>query len=446
MKTRCILALLALLLLSTAHANPQQEKKKAGEGTPAKSETAKAVESVQATSQTQNRSGRDYHFTMQSNGAFRWWPDESAIAAPGIGGETRLEGDSLHCKADFPESLLLRRRLLPEEASALGRADFFCVRIFLPPSSRPGHPVSVRLRADHPEWGLFASEPTVQLERGRWNEICWPLDEKNEGWTSIDSPGLVWNNVMRRRLDSISLEFFCKAEGQEELRISNVRASNAFAPGEPLDLRFVEYPDEQPAPVGQVFEMRFDITRAYDNPYDPEQIAIDVEYQTPSGRRMSLPAFYYQDYVRMRLSNEAEKYQPIGRAHWRARFTPLEPGTHTFTISGVDGEGNRLHSEPYSFEVRKAPFKGMVEIDPDDPHYLRYSDGSFFYPIGLIVRSPYDTRTKYHYEFEPKPDRGLKVYDEIFPEMHKAGLNFTRVWMSSWWMALEWSEGIRPDY
>ncbi len=392
------------------------------------------------------REGDDYLFPIASEGACEWEKVQPGKAvAEALSGASRKKG-VLFLPAAFPGTLQLRRSLSVEERGALGNAKFFCVRIRVPSGLDHDTPITIRLVAQHPQWGDFVSQPTVQLEPGRWNEICWPLSAEAGGWVSLTSPGLEWNDVLRRRLQSIGLELFCQSGEEIELALTDVVAQSTFVFRPPFGVKDLNYPDEQPVPVGRIFEMQFDLTRAYDNPFDPEEIAVDVEYKTPSGRRMRLPAFYYQDYQRVQMANGTERNIPRGKAHWRARFTPLEPGVHRFTITGKDGDGYLMRSDTFEFRAEKSDFKGMVGVDPNDSTYLSFADGSFFYPTGLIVRSPYDTRTKYHYEFEPKPDRGLIVYDNIFPKMREAGLNYTRVWMSSWWAALEWSEGIRPDY
>ncbi len=402
--------------------------------------------SVAAAQSDKRRQGDDYLLPIASEGPCQWSQVASGKAvAEDLTDASRKDG-ILTFTASFPGSMLMRRDLNAEERKALGDAKFLCLRILAPSSVNSQNPITLRLVAQHPQWGQFVSEPTVQLEPGRWNEICWPLSAEAGGWFSLQSPGMEWNDVLRRRLNSIGLEFFCQSDQEMEIALTDVMVQDAFTSRPLLEIKNLQFPDQNPLPTGRIFEMRFELTRAYDNPFDPDQIAIDVEYVTPSGRRISLPAFYYQDYQRIEMANGSERSIPRGRAHWRARFTPIEPGTHQFTITAKDHHDSRLRSQTYVFEAVKSDFKGMVRVDPNDSKYLSFEDGSLFYPIGLIVRSPYDTRVKYNYEFEPKPDRGLLVYDEIFPQMREAGINYTRVWMSSWWAALEWSEGVRPDY
>ena len=175
-------------------------------------------------------------------------------------------------------------------------------------------------------------------------------------------------------------------------------------------------------------------------------MAVDVDFVLPSGKRVSLPAFYCQDYSRRRLADDTEAYDARGRSQWRARFTPADAGRHTFQVRVKDKFGGDYKGPEQSFDVAAAPFQGFVRVDRNDPEFLSFTNGGFFYPIGLIVRSPDDDRRQYDYEFDLVPGRGLAVYDEYFTSMSQHGLNFTRVWMGAWWTALEWSHGYRTDY
>jgi hypothetical protein len=44
-------------------------------------------------------------------------------------------------------------------------------------------------------------------------------------------------------------------------------------------------------------EVSADITGAWSNPFDPDQIAVDASFTAPSGRRVRVPGFWCQDYT-----------------------------------------------------------------------------------------------------------------------------------------------------
>ncbi|HTL53542.1 MAG TPA: hypothetical protein VL860_13280, partial [Planctomycetota bacterium] len=98
-----------------------------------------------------------------------------------------------------------------------------------------------------------------------------------------------------------------------------------------------------------------------------------------------------------------------------------------------------------------APIK-YVRVSKADPNTFEFDDGSFFYPVGVNARSPSDARVP----FKPTKDtlpyddnffamldkRATYQFDDFFQAYATHGINWARVWMSSWWLALEW----RRDY
>jgi hypothetical protein len=51
------------------------------------------------------------------------------------------------------------------------------------------------------------------------------------------------------------------------------------------------------------------------NPFDPEELEIRVLFTSPSGMKIEIGAFWYQDF-------EPIGHRPIGERGWRVRFTP----------------------------------------------------------------------------------------------------------------------------
>ena len=91
----------------------------------------------------------------------------------------------------------------------------------------------------------------------------------------------------------------------------------------------------------------------------------------------------------------------------------------------------------------KHEFHGFIHPASDRRHF-QYDDGSFYYPIGPCLRSPSDTRlpyldAKWNVENIARIGRrGTYQYDDYLAKFGEAGINWARVWMCSWWCALEW--------
>lgn len=62
------------------------------------------------------------------------------------------------------------------------------------------------------------------------------------------------------------------------------------------EVRSVELLTPQVARYGRV-ELSADITGDWQNPFDPDQVAVDASFTAPSGERLRVPGFWYQDYA-----------------------------------------------------------------------------------------------------------------------------------------------------
>lgn len=377
-------------------------------------------------------------------------PDQPESAPPRLLAPEVLRNETgesqLVVETEAPRSVGIMRHV-GDDRTAWGKGHILSARI-LAPLEMGSHP-SVQLIAHHPVWGWFAAHPTRPLDPGRWTQVYWPLTGDSTDWESLESD-LAWNDTLRWGLDRVGLRVYCQppddAQGPVRVHFADLAINGLDEPIPALETRNVRAISPRPS-RGKRYELNFDLSRWYENPFDPDQVRVDAEFTAPSGRKFTIPAFYYQDFARRRLADGSEACDARGKAHWKARFRPLEAGPHRFVLRVNDWRGDKYESPPRTFDVEDAPFKGFVRVDPADPCYLSFSeDNSYFWPVGMIVRSPWDKREQYAYEFEIVEGRGTYAYDEYFTSMSQAGMNFSRVWMAAWWTALEWSHGYRRDY
>ncbi len=176
----------------------------------------------------------------------------------------------------------------------------------------------------------------------------------------------------------------------------------------------------------------FNLSRLYDNPYDPDQIDVQGHFTTPSGKEIALPAFWFQDYQARTVNQNWEEYDPVGDPHWRIRYLPMESGQHTLRISAHDNAGYSEEAGPYSFTVAAGTAHGPVRRSPTNPLSLQYANGVPYVPIG------------HNLGFEDgNPDlNGTRYYKSLLPVFASAGENWTRFWMTDFSRTtLEWSAG-----
>jgi hypothetical protein len=180
-------------------------------------------------------------------------------------------------------------------------------------------------------------------------------------------------------------------------------------------------------------EFRVEHAPVATNCFDPDLIRIDATFTSPSGRNLTIPAFWYQDFSRV-LTNGVEVLTPVGTPEWRIRFTPTEPGNYTLwldihTNSLAAGMPVGTH-----FTVPAAVPDGQhgyVRVAPDK-RYFETTDGQ---PLRLVGENVCWGE-----------NLGTFNYDTWFGSMRNADENFARLWLAPWFMGLEHMPGRLNNY
>jgi hypothetical protein len=177
-------------------------------------------------------------------------------------------------------------------------------------------------------------------------------------------------------------------------------------------------------------ELLIDVGRLYDNPFDPAEVDLVVELNTPGGGQLTLPAFYCQNYERRKLNQgrgRSNWFYPVGNGTWKARFAPMQTGTYIATARLKDKTGT-IQSQSIRFDCISSVGKGFLRISEKDPRFMEFSDGTPFFAIGqnlaFIGEGQYVTLSK---------------AEEIFGKLADNGANFIRIWTGchDWALAIE---------
>ncbi len=176
--------------------------------------------------------------------------------------------------------------------------------------------------------------------------------------------------------------------------------------------------------VYQYAKLEFDIdtNSVVDNPFDPDQIAVNVQMKSPSGELFTIPAFVYQDYA-------ADTRTPVGPQRWKARFTPTQEGNWTATAVLINATSIVTAPSPAgtanlaSFTVLPAVTRGFVRTSQTNPQYLAFDNGEAYFPVGINLGWGHD-----------KP---LDDYARWFDALKQNGSNVARIWMASWSFGIE---------
>jgi len=174
------------------------------------------------------------------------------------------------------------------------------------------------------------------------------------------------------------------------------------------------------------FELAVDLSATYDNPFDPDDVALDARFTAPSGRTIDLPGFYMVDFER-RVIDAGELLEPTGKQGWRVRFTPAEVGTYQYELTLRDRTGT-VRGAADAFEAVASELKGFVRTSKVDPHYFVFDNGEGYFPIG---------------HNQPSYTIAGQTAEQAMRKFAAAGENYNRWWMSSYTgLGLEWEHAL----
>lgn len=183
-------------------------------------------------------------------------------------------------------------------------------------------------------------------------------------------------------------------------------------------------------PAFHKIEFRIDVPRTYSNPFNPEEVDVQIEVRQPDGSVLHLPAFWMQDYEHRPFPESGrlrDWFYPTGQPGWRARLSPTLPGRYEVLARLKDGRG-RLASAPVPFDCLPSANPGYVRVSRKDPRFLAFSNGRPFFPVGqnlaFIGNQQYVN---------------LSRASEIFAKLQENGGNYLRIWTccEDWAMAIE---------
>lgn len=192
--------------------------------------------------------------------------------------------------------------------------------------------------------------------------------------------------------------------------------------------------------VGTRFEVTFRLGDDYRDPFSADSVRVEAAITTPAGATETVRGFYYEGFLyHPQESDITRTLSPYGAPAFKVRYVPRVPGRHGVRVTATV-EGRTLTPPPLEFVAlpADADYRGFVRRDPKYPPYLMWDDGTHFWSQGLNVRSPFDTRYMQVVPYSRWRDEGLALYDRLFARYRENGVRVVEVWMSSWWLALEW--------
>ncbi|MBP5233209.1 MAG: hypothetical protein J6333_07355, partial [Planctomycetes bacterium] len=402
--------------------------------------------------------------------------DETAFATVDA-----AHGESLKIPVHFPAPAVLARGS-NDDPRWLATFDRFAVdkprgqaakavrfALYLPPERPPQTRVQAYLFLKDKDglWfqGLARRQadgaPAVALEAG-WNRLVVDLDE-SAGVLRPQGHAAVWKTCYLPQMTTMGLTITGDRDWEGWVALDDMEVVMRGENDNAAPLAFTRLRAPAQTAVYERWEASFDVNRPLLNPYCTEEIDVTAEITPPGASEpVVVPAFFAQDYRRVKGSDrDGEEYRdrfiPQGEGRFLLRYTPRVAGKHRWRLVAryrspyaAEAPAQECATPPATFEVATtapgAPRpRGFVRVSPKYAHCFEFENGEPFYAIGHNFHSPVDTRhvdsiLRPYFPHLPAPkNRGLRCYEDAFPLMAKNGLNSFEVWMSAWWLGLEWT-------
>lgn len=324
------------------------------------------------------------------------------------------------------------------------------------------------------QWNWYQHEPAGSLKSGKTNQIRIDMSPGAENWFPRGH-NRQWDGYVAHKIRGFGIKIFNNRAWHGKILISRIYGRTGAAHMRPLAVTRLRL-NTQSVPRFEKFELSFDLTRTYENPFDPDHVDVRAKFTSPSGKTSEQFGFHYREYVRRRSPLGYERLTPVGKSYWKVRWTPTEVGKWKVELllwdrhrekawkeavaeAEASGEeaGNKaeiprredfiVRVEPIHFECTPSKSHGFLRVDPKDRFFFSYQDGTFYYPIGQMLRSPVDLRRPYKaYGKEFHEGEGTYAFERMMKKLSENGVNLIRVWMGIWWVGLEAPRDYAPGY
>lgn len=290
------------------------------------------------------------------------------------------------------------------------------------------------------------------LPAGRpWRTMAIDFADQAE-WQPV-AHATPWDGSQRRRIRRLGIIAWPHQlqATTRELRLDNmIRFGEPSEPSDASTLRITTVAGPNQAVAAHaVWETQFDLSLQARNPYDPRHADVRIELSGPGGETRQFPAYWHEPHTIAR-EGDHERVRANGLGQWRTRVAVDVPGTWRFRIIARikwRDDWREATGDWQAVQVTAADPERLPRIRQasNDPRYWETEHGDFFYPLGINLRSPGDerqdpllNRMDVDWRSEDLEADGTAAYVRWFATMQQHQMNYARVWMSPWWMGLEW--------
>ncbi|MGQ8335505.1 carbohydrate-binding protein [Sunxiuqinia sp. A32] len=157
------------------------------------------------------------------------------------------------------------------------------------------------------------------------------------------------------------------------------------------------------------FEIQLAVS--FENPFDANEIALDMIITSPSFKELSLPCFY--------ISGDDD------HSVWNARFLPQEIGDYSYHFQLSKSNEVVALTNTEEFTVLPSAKNGVFHVNDD--WTFTFDSGMSFRGIGENIG--WEARDWENQNY---------TYDYFLPKLASNGVNFFRTWTCIWNLPIEW--------
>jgi hypothetical protein len=169
------------------------------------------------------------------------------------------------------------------------------------------------------------------------------------------------------------------------------------------------------------FELVINLTAAYTNPYDYNDIVVKCSFVSPAGNTYVADGFFMQDYT---LNTTTGNLSAAGSGSFRVRFAPVETGAWQYTLSCTNTAGTTTQPVQ-SFQCTTSTDAGFIR--KNNSNYLGFDNNAQYIPVG-------ENMCWYN-------SNAYLNYSNWLTKLSDNKGNFIRLWMPDWAFGLEWKNG-----
>ena len=162
------------------------------------------------------------------------------------------------------------------------------------------------------------------------------------------------------------------------------------------------------------------------NNFDPNNANLNAEITFSTGKTISVPLFWYQEYQNFQNFNTYNS-RKVGDPEWRLRFRALEAGQTKVKISG------KIANDAIE------PLYQNLDLNYGVKEPIRTEGFGFYEGAHPFIPIAYNMAWADRYQ-------ELNRYEKWFKSASASGVNVARVWMAAWSLGIEWINTGLGDY